>query len=302
MILRPSGFMTRDWEETPRLALRVTLGVDDSLRATFEEFNVGAGFTFNDHVQDLSDERAAALGLTRPESVWLFGEDGPCRASIGAPYILAYKYGPEVIELGYRIDLCGAAKPSAAASQLPFAPLALVAADAPQAKWVAVGRGTSTKVEGPWSAWTHPRRATFEALGALAWTPDGGESRTPTLHVRERSAGAWAAELGYAWHWPGRECHEREETTLRVGTWAGERFEPLPAFDGAKAHGALVGVLATDAAPLVVIGRLDHQMYLAPWDGARFGKWEERRVFGYPVDDEDRRDVLWSVLEHECVL
>ena len=234
--------------------------------------------------------------------VWLFGGDGPCRASLGSPYVLAYQHGPKVIELGYMLEPCAPAGSKKRRSKRRVAPLAFVGAGPPPARWVPAARGSSSRVRGSWNKWKHPRRATFEALGALKWEPDAGESRRPTLHVRERSASQWVTELGFAWHWPGRECREDEDVTLRIGTWVEDRFEALAPFDAGDNHGTLVGALVTADEPLMVLARLDHQMYIAPWNGKGYGPWHERKIYGYDEDDEDRADVLWSVLEHECVL
>lgn len=235
----------------------------------------------------LDDATVAQVELAAAPSVWLFGEAGPCAAKLGSAYALAYNEGPLVLELGYLLEPCTE----------PFAPVAVLDQPPPAAHWIEATTTTSEKVVGDWSTWKHDKREAFEAIGAFAWTPSDGEHQ-PELHVRVREAGPTSVELGYAWRWPGPACEESEQVQIEIGLWADEHFTPLPPLDEYERAGELVGVLALDEQPIVLVGIAKFQMYTAVRTDAGFDAWTYQSTGGY--HDEETAYAGWSVLEDYC--
>jgi hypothetical protein len=272
----------------PRLVLQVEIDFDHAGREALASklLDTPGGFS------RLDDATVAQVELVAPQSVWLFGDAGPCAAKLGSAYALAYNEGPRVLELGYLLEPCTEA----------FAPVAALDQPPPEAHWIEAETTTSEKIVGDWSTWKHDKRAAFEAIGALDWTPSEGDEQQPELHVRVREAGLTSVELGYAWHWPGPVCEESEQVEIEVGLWADERFTPLPPIDEGErfgeVDGELVGVLALAGQPIVLVGVGKLQMYLAVRTDAGFGAWTFEPTGGY--HDEVTAFAGWSELENYC--
>ena len=263
----------------PSLALVIDLDLDDPNRADVaERLAAGDGFT------RLSDRDAGRLGLTRPTTVWMFGPEGPCAATLGSAYAIGDAEGSPVLELGFELEPCAER----------FAPLAHVDASPPALRWQPAGCEDPVELDardgdGP-RAW--PR---FAELGAFAWALGADHPSAPAQVWLRRCAAGPVVESSWSWIWPDADCWDAEQRGRALtldGSGGGEvGWSALPD-PGVE----LIGALLADDGPALVLAHAPPELLIGAWAGGEL-TWTPTVLGSFHDEVVAYADSTWSVLD-----
>lgn len=234
------------------------------------------------------EARAIAMGMPAIDEVWLFGPDGPCRATKQRVFASYYEDVVPTLELGWELDPCAN----------DVAPVAHIGPNPPPLAWVSADvRGDGPITRGKWE---DPLAAELEEQGLWDYEAEveGERVPKPNFHTRIAEAGP-VVELSFAQHWPGDACEEYEHTSTVLYARVGDDLVPLPESEDFSAWAELEGVLLEDGELVAAIGTNSFQLYVGtgPLEEGRY-RWTE--VITGHYHEEDTAYWAWSVLEAYC--
>lgn len=221
------------------------------------------------------------LDLETPKAVWLFGEDGPCRATLRDAYaVVQYEIEP-ILERGFFLEACTD----------DYAPVGWVGEQPPDLRWHHASFEFDEIVENP-DAMEHPAREQLVELGLLD-NIDPDTKKKAVTHVRILMAGP-VTEFGVMQHWPHPEdCEEMESGAVRTALWDGTGVPQWLDAGDRFSSPELMGTLTLDGSVAAIVYDERFQMYVQT-------STDYLEFLTGDYHDEDVAFWGWSVLEGYC--